>query len=146
MQDQIKLTFMQQCLRKYNESVIETMRIAAKRAGVGVTGEGLQSLAYKAVQEGGGAYSELSFKEYLRMVDMGAGRAHPLGGLRSTTVALQSRNYVGRVQVKDRVRKPKKFYSKIAYGKLTWLENMLLHRYTEETVEGIRRQLMGNTV
>lgn len=144
--DQIKLTFLQQCLRKYNESVIETMRIAAKRAGVGVTGEGLQSLAYRAIQQDGSALSQLSFKEYLRMVDMGAGRAHPLGGLRSTTVALHSRNYVGRVQVRDRIRKPKKFYSKIAYGKLTWLENMLLHGYTEETINAIRSQLMGGNV
>lgn len=142
--DSLQLSFVRQCLVDYNESVIETMKIAAKRLNIGVTGEGLQSLAYQALQEGGGAVSKLSFKEYLRMVDMGAGRKHPLGGLTEVTVALKTLSHRGTKQVKDGVRKPKKFYSKIAYGKLTWLENKLLHGYTEETINQLKQQLSGS--
>lgn len=118
------------------------MKAAAKRAGVGVTDQGIESISYEALQLGeGGATGNLSFNEYLRFVDMGVGRAHPLGGLRSMRVTLQSRHQEGLALVKDKVRKPKKIYSKIAYGKLTWLENKLLHGYTEETVALLKAEI-----
>jgi len=118
------------------------MQVAAKRAGIGVTGEGLQSLAYQVAQSGEGAVSKLSFHEYLRMVDMGAGRGHPLGGLKSTLVTLQASNKSGFAQTKDNVRKPKTFlYSKTAYGNLTGLQNELLYGYTEEAIATLKEEL-----
>lgn len=138
----LKATFVQKSLANYMEDVIATMKIAAARAKVGVTDEAIKSLAYKAFQEGAqGGHASLSFKEYLRMVDMGAGRGHPLGGLAATTINLQASNRKGLAQVKDKGRKPKKIYSKIAYGKLTHLQNQLLYGYTEETVAMLKAEM-----
>jgi hypothetical protein len=146
MYGDLKLTFIQQSLSQYMQSVMEGMRIAAQRNKVGVTEDGIHSLAYQVAQQGEGAVANLSFKEYLRMVDMGAGRGHPLGGLSSMRVALQSTNKTGFAQVKDKGRKPKKIYATIAYGKLTWLENKLLHGYTEETIALLKNQLQENGI
>lgn len=141
MNGDLKLTFIQQSLAQYMQEVIATMKVAAARAKVGVTDEAIKSLSYEALLQGSSGLANLSFKEYLRFVDMGAGRSHPLGGLRSMTVALQSKKQTGMAQVKDKVRKPKKIYSKIAYGKLTWLENQLLHGYTEETISQLKTEM-----
>lgn len=142
----IKTTFINRCLAEYNQSVIEAMTLAAKRAGVGVTDEAIQSLAYKTFQQGAGAYSNLSFKQYLRFVDMGVGRSHPLGGLTTTTLTLAAQRHSGKAFVKDKVRKPKKIYSKIVYGKLTYLQNKLLYGFTEETIAMIKKELQNQSV
>ena len=139
----LKVTFITKCLADYNESVIAGMKIAAKRAGVGVTDKAIQSLAFKTFQQGGGAYSNLSFREYLRFVDMGVGRGHPLGGLTTTTLTLAAQRHSGKAFVKDKGRKPKKIYSKIAYGKLTFLQNKLLHGYTEETIAMLKAEMQN---
>lgn len=123
------------------QSVIASMKVAAKRAGVGVTDEAIKSLAYQAAQRGGGAVAHLSFKEYLRFVDMGVGRGHPLGGLKTTKITLQAKRQSGYALVKNNDRKAKKIYSKIAYGKLTHLQNKLLHGYTEETIAMLKQQM-----
>ncbi len=128
------------------QDVIAAMKIAAKRAGVGVTNEAIESLSYEALQLDSGGKATLSFLDYLRYVDMGVGRAHPLGGLKAMRVALQSRQQEGLALVKDRVRKPKKIYSKIAYGKLTWLENKLLHGYTDETIATLKSELENKSI
>ena len=116
------------------------MIIAARRLGIGVSGEGISSIAYRAAAQGNGAASQMSFKEYLRMVDMGAGRGNPLGGLRSMKVSLQDSNKEGMALVKKK-RRPKKFYSKIVYGNLTWLQNNLLYGYTKETVDMLKKEM-----
>jgi hypothetical protein len=137
MHGDLKLTFINQCLTQYMESVIETMRVMFRRYNIGISDEALKSLAYEQLQRS----ANLKFKEYLRMVDMGAGRGHPLGGLKAVSVALQSRNKVADILVKDRTRKPKPVYSKTAYGKLTWLENKLLHGFTEETIAVLKQNM-----
>lgn len=146
MNGDLKLTFIQQSLTKYMEDVIATMKIAAKRLNIGVTNEAINSLAYTAVQQGAeGGIAKLSFEDVLRFVDMGVGRGHPLGGLKAVRVALQSSKQKGIAQIRDKGRKPKKVYSKIAYGKLTWLENTLLHGYTEETIAMLKQQMQNGT-
>ena len=72
---------------------------------------------------------------------MGAGRGHPLGGLKSTLVSLRSQNKTGIALSKDNVRKPKKIYSKPAYGNITWLQNELLYGYTEETIAALKQEM-----
>jgi hypothetical protein len=143
MNGDLKLTFIQKCLAEYMQSVVQAIPIAAKRAGVGVTDAGIKSLSYEAFQLGAGGSANLSFHEYLRFVDMGAGRGHPLGGLRTMAVTLQASNRTGLVQVKDKMRKPKKIYSRIAYGKLNWFENKLLHGYTEETIRTLKLEMQN---
>lgn len=139
----LKQTFITKCLAEYNQDVIAAMKAHAKRNNIGVTHEAVQSLAYKTFQQGQGAYSNLSFLEYLRMVDMGAGRGHPLGGLKGVTVELQSRRQKGLALVKDNIRKPAKIYSKIAYGKLNHLYGKLMHGYTEETITMLKAELQN---
>jgi hypothetical protein len=131
--DGLKQTFIMKCLNDYMNDVIETMRQAAKRIGIDPSGDALSSLSYVAAKDGNGAVANLSFKEYLRFVDMGVGRGHPLGGMASMKITLLSQKKSGSILVADRKRKPKKIYSKTAYGKLTWLENQLLYGFSEET-------------
>lgn len=140
---ELKTAFILQSLNRFNTEAIELMRNAMKRSGVGVSNEGYDSLAYKTFQSGQGAYSNLSFKEYLRFVDMGAGRGHPLGGLTSVTVALQASKKKGLAQVADRIRKPKKIYAKIVYGRLPYLHGRLLYGYTEEAIALLKNELQN---
>jgi hypothetical protein len=141
---ELKTAFILQALNQYNQKAIAQMRDAMHRAHVGVSEEGYNSLAYKAFQRGEGAYSNLSFNEYLRFVDMGAGRGHPLGGLASVAVALQASKKQGLSQVKDKVRKPKKIYSKIVYGNLGYLYGKLLYGYTQETIDALNELQQNN--
>jgi hypothetical protein len=143
MNGDLKLTFIQKTLADYMQQVTEVMQVAARRNKVNKTGEGMKSLAYTAIQQGAGGHATLSFKEYLRFVDMGVGRGHPLGGLTTMKVTLQSSNREGLAQVKDKVRKPKKIYAKPAYGRLGWMYNKLLYGYTEETIAMLKKE-MGN--
>ncbi|HVZ96432.1 MAG TPA: hypothetical protein VG847_06130, partial [Chitinophagaceae bacterium] len=142
MQD-LKTAFILQALAEYNQRSTDQMRIAMRRLGVGVTDEGYNSIAYKVFQSGAGAYSNLSFMEYLRFVDMGAGRSHPLGGIASVTVRLQASKQLALKQIKDKVRKPKKIYSKIVYGEIGFLHNTLRYGYTEQTIALLKQQLEG---
>jgi uncharacterized protein with HEPN domain len=145
MNGDLKTAFTQKVVGDYMKDVIETMQVIAKRAKIHVTGEAIKSLAYEVTKEGGGVAGKLSFKEYLRMVDMGVGRAHPLGGLTSMREELQSRNFIGRKQVKDMTRKPKKIYSKTVYGKLTHMQNQLLHGYGDEAIAAIKKEMESST-
>lgn len=141
----LKQSFILKCLRDYNESVIEAMRSQMNKLKVNATGEGLQSLAFKVFQSGNeGAYSNLTFKEYLRFVDMGVGRGHPLGSLASVGVELQASKQRGLKYVKDKTFKPKKIYAKIAYGKLPHLTGKLLYGFTDEAIAELKAELEGN--
>ena len=140
----LKQAFIAKALAEYNDKLIATIKAVAQRSGIGITGDGIKSLAYKMATSGSGYVSTLSFKEYLRMVDMGAGRGHPIGGLKTTLVQLQSKNKNGLAQVKDNVRKKKTFlYSKPAYGLLNNLYNDLLYGYTEEAIETLKQELQA---
>lgn len=141
MNGDLKLTFQQQVLAQYNQECIDAMQIMMRRMKIGKTDEGYNSFSYEALMQGASSTSTLSFREYLRMVDMGVGRAHPLGGLTTMKVTLQAQRKEGLALVKDKGRKPKKFYSKIVYGKLTWLQNKLLYGYTEETVAMLKNNM-----
>lgn len=137
-----KQQFIFKALAEYNEKTIARIKAAAIRGKIGFTNEGVQSLAYRIANAGDGVASQLSFKEYLRFVDMGAGRGHPIGGLTSTIVHLQANHKSGIAQVKDNTRKKKTFlYSKPAYGLLTELQNDLLFGYTEEAIETLKQEL-----
>ena len=136
MNGDLKMTFIRKCLEDYMSSVKETMRVTFQKYKVGVTDEGVHSLASETLENS----AMLRFKNYLRFVDMGVGKGHPQGGLTSMKVALRAHND-GFALVKDRTRKPKKIYSKVAWGKLTWLENKLMHGYTEETKAMLKKTI-----
>lgn len=132
----IKLTFIQRALAEYMQRVEAAMKSAGQKNKIDIN-----SLSYKILQNGGGALGQLSFNDYLRFVDMGVGRGHPLGGLAATSVALQSRNKEGLALVKDKTRKPKKIYAKPAYGELGHLYGKLLYGFTEETIAMLKAEL-----
>ncbi len=140
----IKKRFMVKALTEYHERVIAAMRRSMASKGVHVTGEAERSLAYQVYEKTAGAEGKLSFAEYLRMVDMGAGRGHPLGGLKAVRIALKASNRTGMAFRKDNTRKPKKVYSKIAYGELSFLQNQLLYGYTEEVIAELKKELINN--
>lgn len=146
MATSLKTTFILKALAEYNESVIQTMRAQMRKLKVGVTDDGYNSFAYRVIQSGDGAYSELTFKEYLRMVDMGAGKGHPLGGLSAVTVELQASKTRGLSLVKDKVRQPKKIYAKIAYGKLSYLQGKLLNGFTEEAIAALKSEFENGKI
>lgn len=143
MKGDLKQTFMMVSAKEYMEDLIYTMKLigGGRKLNIGRTYEGFDSMAYEVIQTSGGVLAELSFHEYMRFIDMGVGRGHPLGGLKATRQTLLSSNKTGMVQVKDNTRKPKKFYSKPAYGKLNWLENRLLYGLTEETIATLKNEM-----
>lgn len=141
MKGDLKQTFMMVTAKEYMEDLIATMKLLGKKMNIGVTNEALDGLSYEVTQTSGGVLAQLSFKEYLRFIDMGVGRGHPLGGLKSTKQTLLSSNKVGMVQIKDKTRKARKLYSKPAYGKLNWLENRLLYGLTEETIATLKNEM-----
>lgn len=132
----IKQTFIQNCLRDFMERAQLAMEAAGHSKKIDIN-----SISYKILQQGGGALGQLSFNDYLRFVDMGVGRGHPLGGLQATTVALQSRHQEGIALIKDRVRKPKKIYAKPVYGLLGHLYGKLLYGFTEETIAALKEEM-----
>lgn len=138
----LKQNFILKCLNEFNQSAIAAARAAMVKQKVNATGEGYQSFAYKVFQSGNnGAYSNLSFNEYLRMVDMGVGRGHPLGSLASVGVELQASKKRGLAYVKDKTFKPKKIYAKIIYGKLPHLTGKLLYGFTDEAIAELKKEL-----
>lgn len=138
----LKSSFVQKALTDYFNDVEGYIKLTMYRAGIVDTGHAVRSFAHTVSQQGeDGAIGNLTFDQVIRFIDMGVGRAHPLGGLKSTKVTLLSRKKTGSAFVKDNVRKPKKIYSKIAYGKLTWLQNQLLYGYTEEVIADMKKEL-----
>lgn len=137
----IKLPFAIKALTEYFRMVERDMKALALKKKVGITQQGINSISYNTLQQSNSVLGTLSFKEYLRFVDMGVGKSHPLGGLAAMRVSLQSKHKEGYIQVKDNTRKAKKIYSKSAYGNLTWLQNNLLYGLTEETRNLIIKEL-----
>lgn len=144
MYGDLKLTFIQKCTAEYMQSVIAAIKARASKLNVGVTNEGVNSLAYQVIAQNAGSKADLMFKEYLRMVDMGVGKSHPLGGLTVNKAVLQLSKNSGANIVKDNVRKPKKIYSKTAYGKLNYLIGKLSYGFTEETIALLKQNLTNN--
>jgi hypothetical protein len=141
MYGDLKLTFMQKCVNQYLQEVGDTMKTLMDRRDVHETGEGADSITHK-VNTGstGSVQGDLIFKEYLRMVDMGAGKGNKVGGIRAVTMELKRRNKTGNVFV-GKKRKPNKIYSPVVWGKLTWLQNKLLYGFTEETIALLKAEL-----
>lgn len=141
MSDLVKQTFILRAVNEYFQRTSSQMADAARKLKIGVTDEGIKSITYEAAIQGTGVTGSLSFKEYLRMVDMGAGKSHPIGGLKAVSVALQTKNNVGIKLVKDKTRKPKKFYSKTAYGNLSYMIGKISSGYSEEVINQIKTEL-----
>lgn len=138
----LKQIYIERALAEYMRSVQGTMELVlAKRANdTGDLKNSISSQVSKLTTAGGTA--ELKFKDYGRFIDMGVGKGHPIGA------AAKNRDMVvlatnGKIRNAKPVRKPVKFYSKIAYGKLNGLMQDLLYRLTEETLEKLKNELQN---
>lgn len=128
--DNVKVDFIEDELSKWAVVVDQKVRAAVAANKIGVTNAGLRSIAYQVFRSttGNDGKYQLSFNEYLRMVDMGTGRGGR--GKRTETLEGNRKKWEG--------RKPKKFYSKTAYGSLNNLILNLLNNYQESTAETIK--------
>lgn len=122
----VELAFIEEELRRFNVDIERSMRQAMRALGVGVTDEGYQSIKAELLTK---VSTQLSFHEYLRMRDMGAGRGSKLGISNDSTIA----NRTG--------RKPAQIYSKPVYGHLPRLVQNLVSNLTEETITRLKNQL-----
>lgn len=139
MNGDLKQTFVLQCVQEYFGDVEDGMALALIRTKSNKTKSLSNSISSRSYISGKGAAGSLIFKDYGRFVDMGVGRAHPLGGLKATTLNLQSRSGGGAALVKDKTRRPKKFYSKVAYGNLNYLINKILYGFSEDAVRSFQQ-------
>ena len=131
MYGDLKLAFVHRCLTDYMQSVIKAMKRSIIKKDARVTDELLNSFAYAVYQQNAHGNADLKFAEWGRMVDMGVGRGHPLGGIKATSSLIAEKG----------VRKPKKIYSPIAYGHLNGLIGDLMYAFTEETKAILKQQL-----
>lgn len=142
MYGDLKLTFIEKVLQDYLTDVQAGMAILIRRNKSIKSQQLLNSLDDIISGTAGTQTGELIFKEYGRMIDMGVGRGHPLGGVKATRIALQASNGGGTVlDGKKSTRKRKIIYSRIAYGKLNHLENQLLYGFTQETIELLKKEM-----
>lgn len=141
MQGDLKQTFILRAVQNYLDILMVALPAALKRKKIGVTDDLLNSIRTQASKSGSGAIGKLIFDESGRMIDMGVGRGNPLGGLKAVRETLLSTRQTG-TYLKAQGRKPKKWYSPVAYGKLGILENELMYGFTEEVKNELLK--MGN--
>ena len=139
MDGDLKQTFVLECVQDYFEEVEAGMALALIRTKSNRTKSLSDSISSRTAPSGAGASGSLIFKDYGRFVDMGVGRAHPLGGLKATTLNLQSRSGSGAGLVKDKTRRPKKFYSKVAYGNLNYMINKIMFGFSEDAIRSFKK-------
>ncbi|MFC4261906.1 hypothetical protein ACFOWM_03385 [Ferruginibacter yonginensis] len=139
MNGDLKQTFILKCVQEYVADCANYIQRAIIRTKSQDTGALLNSVIDRARSSGSSATGELLFKEYGRFLDMGVARGHPLGGLKSTTVNLKSRNQSGKVFVKDNTIKRKKIYSGIVYGKLNYLYSKLSYGFSEAVIASLKQ-------
>ncbi len=126
MNYQNQQNFINHELDAWADRVADAVIAGLKKNKIGITQELRDSVKARARQNVG----ELLFKEYGRFVDMGAGKGSKRGieSISSNRAALTG-------------RRPKKFYSKTAYGTLGSLINALLSNYQEHIVYQAKTQL-----
>lgn len=140
--DQIKTTFIQRAVARYCDDVIRRMSKVIDGKKIIDTSELKHSLSSSVNSNSAGATGKLIFNEYGRFVDMGVGRSHPLGGsIRALQDTIIASNGAKRSLGRKEARKPRKFYSPIAYGKLNGLIGDIAYGFTDEAANAIKREL-----
>lgn len=139
----IKLTFIHQAVRQYAADVVRAMDSRVRKLKKIDTDALRASLDGKTEATNAGAIGKILFNEYGRYVDMGVGRGHKLGsGLQTLQANILASQ--GNTRSVARARKPAKFYSPVAYGKLNGLIEDIAYGLTEETKTAIKKQLESN--
>lgn len=139
----IELTFIQRAVRQYATDVVAAMDARVRRMKKVDTDALRSSLDSKTEGTASGAVGKILFNEYGRFVDMGTGRGHKLGGgIENLQAAILSTQ--GNSRSVTKARKPAKFYSPVAYGKLNGLIEDIAYGLTDETRSAIKKELEAN--
>lgn len=134
-----KEEFIRKELEWYEEYLIENLRKSLNAKGIGITEELLHSLAGKVKAAGDNSQGEfdLNFLTKGRFVDMGAGRGYNKGVKKGES----NRDRIYRLTARKlpvNKRKPKKWYSKVAYGTLDRLIMRLVSNYEEQIIQSVK--------
>ncbi len=132
---ELKLQFIQEALRDYMTEVISAMRKRIDKFDAKDSLRLLHSISYDVYQQYAEGEGKLSFAEWGRFIDMGVGKSHPLAGIEEMA------GFMGAYSKKDKIRKPKKIYSPVVYGKLNGLIGDLAFGFTEETIHRLKAAL-----
>ncbi|PRY90564.1 hypothetical protein [Mongoliibacter ruber] len=118
-------------LTRWTERTSFLMKMEQKRLEIGDTNALNQSQAERVLQKSETLLeSELEFLVRGRMVDMGAGR-----GSRK----IETRDGNGRlVRGKNKPRKPKKWYSRIYWGRINALQGVLGFKLMESSIRSVK--------
>lgn len=133
--EQSKTQFIQQELNWAEEYLIESLKRELTRQGIGVTDDLVRSLATKVKGASASDQGQLDliFNQSGRFVDMGAGRGYIKGARRA---AINARTLRPNKAAK---RKPKKWYSKTAYGVISRLAFRLVSNYQSQLIESVKK-------
>ena len=121
------MTFVHKAVKQYAEDVVQAMQRSIRKNNVIKTGALRDSLSAAANDNVG----KLLFKEYGRFIDMGVGRGKKLSDLYKE----------GTTRKEKRMRKRRRIYSPIAYGKLNGLMADIMYGLTDETIAVIKHEL-----
>ena len=134
-----KQAFIKKELEWYEQYLLEGLRKSLHQKGIGITEELFNSLYGKVsgANDNSEGQFDLSFLTKGRFVDMGAGRGYKKGvkGLES------NRDKIYRLTARKQAvqkRRPKKWYSKVAYGTLDRLIMRLVSNYEEEIINSVK--------
>lgn len=131
MDTRIKMTFIHRAVEKYANDVVQAMHRSITKNNAIKTGALRDSLSASANDNVG----KLMFKEYGRFIDMGVGRGKNLSQVKQKQDKLTKGT--------RKLRKRKKIYSPIAYGKLNGLMGDIMYGLTEETIAAIKNELQN---
>lgn len=136
----IKQAFVKKALDDYMLEVEQAMTKRITQYKAVKSGSLKNSPRHTVSDNGAGGTAKLYFVEYGRFIDMGVNKFNPLGGAKAISGALREKSE------ENKGIKPKKIYSKVAYGKLNGLIGDLLYGYTEETISMLKNTLQyGNS-
>lgn len=129
-----KLLFIQNTLYEWGQKLIDELKQRLKELDIQATGDLLKSLSYQVFQASEYSQGEIhiSFAEWGRMVDMGAGRAPKIESVENN------------LQHFNQNRKPQKFYSKTAYGLLNLLISNISHGFQDEIIDKLKNSLQDS--
>lgn len=135
MISQDKLDFIYHELAEWAKVVDTRLKKQFAKRKIGFSDELFRSLHYEVFKAASGNDGEfrLSFLEYGRMLDMGAGR----GAQHSIK---ENRKAYRRVS-DHHIRQPKKWYSPTAYGSLNRLIGSLVNGYADGTLNLLKNNL-----
>jgi hypothetical protein len=131
MDTRVKMTFIHRAVEKYANDVVQAMQRSITKNNAIKTGALRDSLSASANDNVG----KLMFKEYGRFIDMGVGRGKNLSQVKQKQDKLTKGT--------RKLRKRKKIYSPIAYGKLNGLMGDIMYGLTEETIAAIKNELQN---